>query len=295
MKTFADAPWGVFGMAVDAETRRALGDDRRAAAGRGFSAEDKGKSALLRIDLASGRVLETLRGRLKSEHHFGDVAVAADGEVYVSDSAVAGDLPGVVNGNALEPFVRGPFASMQGLAPARNVLYVADYSQGPLRRRSAHARHPPAARAAECVAPRRRRSLLASTSRRSSATQNGTNPNRILRIRLAPGGLAVSSVETLLANAAGMGDPTLGVVAGKRFFFNANAQWDLFGDDGKICRPVEAFRAVVLSVSGPSDALTAEGILCERYRVVTAGIGVLVFDGFRAGLSKAADRPLFLL
>ena len=32
-----------------------------------------------------------------------------------------------------------------------------------------------------------------------------------------------------------------------------------------------------------------------RYRVVTAGSGVLVFDGFRAGLSKAADRPLFLL
>ena len=45
-------------------------------------------------------------------------------------------------------------------------------------------------------------------------------PNRIIRIRLTPGGLAVASVETLLANGGGMGDPTLGVVAGNRFFFN---------------------------------------------------------------------------
>ena len=81
-------------------------------------------------------------------------------------------------------------------------------------------------------------------------TQNGTSPNRIIRIRLAPGGLAVSSVETLLANGSGMGDPTLGVVVGKRFYFNGNAQWDLFGEDGKIADPLKLAPAVVLSVAG---------------------------------------------
>jgi hypothetical protein len=45
-----------------------------------------------------------------------------------------------------------------------------------------------------------------------------------------------------------MGDPTLGVIAGGRFYFNANAQWDLFDDDGAIRDPVKLAPAVVMSV-----------------------------------------------
>lgn len=44
------------------------------------------------------------------------------------------------------------------------------------------------------------------------------------------------------------GDPTLGVVANNRFYFNGNAQWELFGDDGKISDPLKLSEAVVLSV-----------------------------------------------
>ena len=80
-------------------------------------------------------------------------------------------------------------------------------------------------------------------------TQNGTFPNRVLRIRLMPGGLAVGSVETLAANLEAMGDPTLGVVVKGRYFFNGNGQWELFGDDGKISDPLKLREAVVLSVT----------------------------------------------
>jgi hypothetical protein len=152
-----------------------------------------------------------------------------------------------VTSTGLEPFLRGPFASMQGIAPARNVLYVADYSKGifaiDLRTRDVHPlRVPPNASLLGVDG------LYFVNDRTLIGTQNGTNPNRIIRIRLAPGGLAVSSVETLLANGSGMGDPTLGVLVGKRFFFNGNAQWDLFGDDGKIADPLKLQPAVVLSV-----------------------------------------------
>jgi hypothetical protein len=80
-------------------------------------------------------------------------------------------------------------------------------------------------------------------------TQNGTFPNRVIRIRLRPGGLAVGSVETLAANLETMGDPTLGVVVKGRYFFNGNGQWELFGDDGKISDPLKLREAVVLSVT----------------------------------------------
>jgi hypothetical protein len=245
VQTLVDVPWGVFGMAVDAKRGVLWATTTAMAQVEEFRAEDKGKSALLRIDLETGRVLETLRAADESEHHFGDVAVAADGEVYVSDSA----SPVIfrVASVKLEPFLRGPFASMQGIAPARNVLYVADYSKGifaiDLRTRDTHPlRVPPNASLLGVDG------LYFLNDRTLIGTQNGTNPNRIIRIRLAPGGLAVSSVETLLANGSGMGDPTLGVVVGKRFFFNGNAQWDLFGEDGKIADPLKLQPAVVLSV-----------------------------------------------
>lgn len=245
VQTFADVPWGVFGMAVDAKRGVLWATTTAMAQVEEFRAEDKGKSALLRIDLETGRVLETLRAADESAHHFGDVAVAADGEVYVSDSASAVIFRVALA--TLEPFLRGPFASMQGIASARNVLYVADYSKGifaiDLRTRDVHPlRVPPNASLLGVDG------LYFVNDRTLIGTQNGTNPNRIIRIRLAPGGLAVSAVETLLANGSGMGDPTLGVVVGKRFFFNGNAQWELFGDDGKIADPLKLQPAVVLSV-----------------------------------------------
>ena len=245
VQTLADAPWGVFGMAIDAKRGVLLATTAAMAQVEEFRAEDKGKSALLRIDLETGRVLETLRAEDEAEHHFGDVTVAADGEVYVSDSA-SPVIFRVASGR-LEPFLRGPFASMQGIAAARNVLYVADYAKGilavDLRTRDVHPlRVPPNASLLGVDG------LYFVNDRTLIGTQNGTSPNRVIRIRLAPGGLAVSSVETLLANGSGMGDPTLGVVVGKRFFFNGNAQWDLFGEDGKIADPLKLQPAVVLSV-----------------------------------------------
>jgi hypothetical protein len=136
---------------------------------------------------------------------------------------------------------------LQGIAPSGNILYVADYSKGVFavdrRTRDVHALRVPATASLLGVD-----GLYAVDQRTLIGTQNGTNPNRIIRIRLAPGGLAVASVETLLASSSLMGDPTLGVVAGNRFFFNANAQWDRFDDDGKISDPATLSEAVVLSV-----------------------------------------------
>lgn len=243
-KELATAPWGVFGMAADPKRGVLWATTTALPQVEGFVPEDKGKSALLRIDLRSGRVLETLA--VEGAHHFGDVTVAPDGEVYVSDSA----SPVVyrVRGNALEPFVRKDFVSLQGLAVVGRTLYVADYSKGlfAIDRRTLDV-HPLAVPAN--VSLLGVDGLYAVDGQTLVATQNGTNPNRILRIRLAPGGLRVLAVETLLANVPELGDPTLGVVANGRFYFNARAQWDLFGDDGKISDPLKLSEAVVLSVT----------------------------------------------
>ncbi|HEV7238823.1 MAG TPA: tetratricopeptide repeat protein [Thermoanaerobaculia bacterium] len=243
-REFATAPWGVFGMVADPKRGVLWATTTALPQTEGFKAEEKGKSALLRIDLREGRVLETLPAP-DGEHHFGDVAIAPDGEVYVSDSV----SPVIfrVKGNTLEPFARGPFRSLQGLAVSGATLYVADYSNGifAIDRRTGDI-HP--LRVPATISLLGIDGLYAVDANTLIGTQNGTNPYRILRITLAPGGLAVSSAKTLLANSPLMGDPTLGFVANNRFYFNGNAQWELFGEDGKISDPLKLSEAVVLSV-----------------------------------------------
>lgn len=179
------------------------------------------ESAVLRIDPHTGRVLQTLK--LEGEHAIGDVVAAADGEVYVSDSK--GTVVYRVDGDALVPFLTAPFRSLQGLAPAGEKLYIADYSHGIFAadRRTGDL---VALTVPANVSLLGGDGLYAADARTLFATQNGTYPNRVLRIRLAAGGLAVESVQTLLANDARMTDPTLGVLARNRFYFNANGQWE---------------------------------------------------------------------
>ncbi|HYH09829.1 MAG TPA: hypothetical protein VEK11_22460 [Thermoanaerobaculia bacterium] len=243
---FATSSYGIFGMAVDAKRNVLWATTTAVPQVAGYTQEDEGKSALLRIDLESGSVIDALRASDGGAHHFGDVAVAPDGEVFVSDSRT----PTIyrVAGNTLDPYVRGNFTSLQGIAPSATMLFVADYSQGLLAidRRTRDVLPLKVPNDAGLLGID---GLYLANDSTLIATQNGTNPHRILRIGLSGNRLAVASVETLAANVEGMGDPTLGVLVRNRFFFNANAQWDLFGEDGRIADPLKLTEAVVLSVS----------------------------------------------
>ena len=61
--------------------------------------------------------------------------------------------------------------------------------------------------------------------------QNGTHPNRVVRMELSDDGHRITDVAAVAANSPLMSDLTLGVLHDGWFFFNANGQWDLF-DDG---------------------------------------------------------------
>jgi hypothetical protein len=237
-RVLVELPTPVYGMAVDKTLWAA------------------GESAVYEIDPRTGRVLQTLTvlsgapgsqpgaGRAESPslqeepHHFGDIAIASDGHVFVSDSK--GTQLYHVEGGALVPFLTGPFRSLQGLAPWREKLYVADYSNG-LFAVDRRTRDLVAVKVPSNVSLLGVDGLYAVDGRTLVATQNGTNPNRILRIRLTADGLAVESVRTLLANDPRMTDPTLGVLARNRFFFNANGQWEEKD-------PARQLEALVLSV-----------------------------------------------
>ena len=134
-----DQPWGIFGMATD-PARAACGPGHRLFRSRkAFREDDRDHAAVLEIDLDSGKVLRTISPQDDAKHVFGDVAVARDGSVFVSDSVspsiyVIRTAKGDAAPPTMEPFIRPGSAcsSLQGLAPSPDgrILYAADYARG---------------------------------------------------------------------------------------------------------------------------------------------------------------------
>lgn len=65
------------------------------------------------------------------------------------------------------------------------------------------------------------------------AIQNGSKPDRVLRIKLNGNWTEIESVDVLLQNDQYLSDPTTGVIVGDSLYFVARSQWPEFSDDGK--------------------------------------------------------------
>lgn len=225
---FYDGPdgWGIFGMAVDA---------RRRVLWAATNAEATKKAAVLKLDADSGKLLARYEAPDDGEHNFGDLLVAGE-ELFLSDSGSPRIY--VLRDGKVVPWLAGAFHSLQGLAATKDILYVADYSLGILAidRRT---RDVVPVRVPADVTLLGVDGLYLVDGRTLVATQNGVNPNRVIRIDLASP-LEVKGVTTLAANLPRMLDPTLGVLAGGRFYFHANAQWER-------AEGVEAVEHVVMS------------------------------------------------
>ena len=71
------------------------------------------------------------------------------------------------------------------------------------------------------------------------AIQNGTRPQRILRLRLDAAKSRIERVEVLAAAQPTWDEPTLGEVIGEEFCFVANSHWPKFGANGELPAAVE--------------------------------------------------------
>lgn len=164
----------------------------------------------------------------------GDVAVAPDGSVFVSDGATGGLYICRPGCDVLTPFVpAGTFQSTQGLAVSRDgrTLYVADYGTGLYR---FDIRKP---KAPVLVAPIKGIDGLVRDGDALIAIVNGDG-RKVLRLTLDATGKIAS--ETTLAAPSGPGDPTLGTIARGKLLYVADAQWDRFGQDGKATKPARS-------------------------------------------------------
>ncbi|WP_380877452.1 SMP-30/gluconolactonase/LRE family protein [Sphingomonas sp. DBB INV C78] len=218
---------GLFGMAVDAPRRLLWLTSGLAEQ---VAKPEKAFRGLIAVDLDRLTVVRRVPIATGSP---GDLAVAADGSVYVSNGetgAIHVCAPGCDKVQDLLP--PGRFRSPQGLAFSRDgkLLYIADYGYGiavyDLRRKalSRLAAAKPAMLDGVDGLVRHKSDLI--------AIQNGTNPRRIIRLRLGSDGLTVRAIEILGRSNPDWPEPTLGVIAGDNLLFVADGQWERFGLKG---------------------------------------------------------------
>lgn len=246
----ADDVWGVFGIAIDARRRVLWALTAATPQAKGVATADLGATALLRIDLDTGKILARHAPPADgTKRQLGDLTVGPDGAVYAAN-ALGGEIwrlePGA---KALDRLVSSPeLGSPQGLALAADGkhLLVADYSSGLHVIDLASGAVSPVAALPDVTLlgvdglARAGQSLI--------AVQNGVAPQRLLQLWPTPDGKRLTRVETLTANLPDLDEPTSGALRGADFVFVARSQWTDFGDDGLKTGEPEPARIRVIAI-----------------------------------------------
>jgi sugar lactone lactonase YvrE len=226
---------GVFGVAIDEARGTLWAATAAVAAMRGFTYDMDGTAALAEIDLNTGAIRRTVpvvrrRGDQQS-HVLGDLALAPDGSVFVTDSGGPSLWRLAPGAGELEDSVSSPeFMSLQGIAilPEKGAILLSDHANGLLRvdLRSRDVRRlapPPDTTLIGCDG------LVLAPNGDLIAIQNGLRPSRVLRIVLDDTAETITEVKVLENGHLQMAAPSLGTVGpGGEIYFIGNAGWTAF-------------------------------------------------------------------
>lgn len=223
-----DGLLGVFGLAID-EQRGVLWAGVSAVPEMlGYTATDRGWGYLAEYDLRTGAYRRSLQvPTAGGTHIFGSLRLAADGSVFVSDSASPVIWRATPEATQLEAWLEHDgFVSLQGLdfSADGRILYVADYANG-LWAVDVATRQP------ALLAPAAGTTLfgiddLHCTGDALLAVQNGIAPARIVRLALTDGGPLRAEVR--LQGAQQLTDVANGTVHAGRFTFVSPSGWSLY-------------------------------------------------------------------
>ncbi len=238
-----DGLWEVLGMKVDAKRRRLW---VMTAAGPAAGAQE-GCSAALVYDLVTGTLARRyLVDNAKAKHLFNDVALAADGGAFLTDSEAGAVWRIDPDKDAPEPLLKpGSLNYPNGIALSADEkrLYVADFAHGLsiVDVASGQIRalpHPSNVSLHGVDGLYRHESGLI-------AVQNGAGTERIVRFRLDTDGLQVLSLDILESRNPAFAIPTTGVIVGSEFYYIANSLLDRLGPDGRL-KPNARLEPVVI-------------------------------------------------
>ncbi|MEJ2613459.1 MAG: hypothetical protein P8Z35_00720 [Ignavibacteriaceae bacterium] len=233
-----DGLWSVFGIKIDPVRRILWACTGAIKQTKGYNPDDLGKTAVFKYNIDSRKLIKKYELHdIEHDHLFGDLALSPDGDTYVSDSRFNAVYKIPVISDSLEMFLEPKeFISLQGLdlSSDEKYLFLADYGLGLFKieldtRKIEHIKSPPD------FTPLGtdgfyfyKNSLI--------ATQNGINPQRVVRIYLNKNLDGIEKYSILDSNNPYFDEITLGVIEGNDFYYIANSQWGSFDKQGNIFR-----------------------------------------------------------
>jgi hypothetical protein len=221
----------------------------------GFPKEDEGKALLMEVDAASGKVLRRFDPATTGPVVLGDMCVTGNGTVYVTDSIGGGvyRLHGDLQTAKLEKIADGLFSPQTPvLARDGKRLFVADYTMGVavIDLPAANADASTAAKVTYLPHPENVAVVALDGLYLSGDSligiQNGTDPVRILRLRLNRAQTEITGAEVIEQATERMGDPTHAVAVDGWFYVSANVGWSKVDDNTGQLKPGEKFTPPVL-------------------------------------------------
>jgi hypothetical protein len=241
-RTFAEEStglWSVLGMKVDETHHYLWAVTTTFPQMQGFRKEEDGKSAVLKFDLKTGKLLKKYEVPDNSKKHaLGDLTLNKRGEIFATDSLSPAVYHIRPEQDEIEMlYESAPFVSPQGLAfsPDEKHLFIADYSMGvfdfDIRTKKVTK-----------LAPLPGTTMLGIDGLyfyKGSliGVQNGVNPQRLIRVKLTGDMRAFETFEILESNNPLFSEPTLGVIRNGELLFNANSQWDAINEQGQFTAP----------------------------------------------------------
>lgn len=228
-----DGQWSMLALAVDTASGTLWATTAAIPFYGAYQAADSGRSAVLAYDLDSG----ALRRRFDApagRHQLGDMTLAPNGDVYVSD-ADAGIVYRIARGaTELEAFASGDLVSPQGLAVSsdgRRVL-VADYVRGlaSIERESGEVTWMGVADSTAVSGI----DGLVRVGHSLIAVQNGVAPKRLIELRMDDGETRITGWRAIESGTPLLTEPTHAVVVGGEAFFIADSGWDRLNPDGTL-------------------------------------------------------------
>ncbi|HKS76375.1 MAG TPA: hypothetical protein VJQ82_24390 [Terriglobales bacterium] len=197
--------------------------------------DDQGKTALLAVNPASGKVIKRFDLDSNVPAVFGDMSLSSDGTVYVTDSLGGGvyRLRGDGESAKLEKIAEGLFSPQTpALARDGKRLFVADYSIGIAVIDLATGKvdylpHP------ENLAVTGLDGLCLSGNS-LIGIQNGTDPERIIRLQLTRAQTAITALEIIEQSTPRLGEPTHAILVGDTIYTTGNVGWGKLTDQGKL-------------------------------------------------------------
>lgn len=228
-----DGLFGAFGIALAGDTLWVASSALPQAAN--IKPADKGRAGVFAFDINGRLKKHALLSAEGKEFVLGDLAVAAAGEVYASDSVGANIYRLAPGADALETFIESDeLHSPQGIALSADdsKMAIADYSNGihvvdrATKTRTVLPMPPRTTLHGIDALVRHGRDLV--------GVQNGIDPQRIIVIRMNAAWTAIERAEVIAANLPEMSEPTLATMVGGDLLVIGNGQWSRFNDDGTI-------------------------------------------------------------